>query len=144
MTLKELLYILTETGIKQKLVNYSQSGLSLRTLNSITTNDYPLLYITPSGNDQDVTENTTTYSVTLYLFDRLLIDDTNGIDILSNSIDILKNYIKGLSKLDSIVSVSDSYTIRNFTETNALSDRVNGVYATIKITTLNNNICYEE
>lgn len=144
MTLKELLYTLTETGIKQKLVGYSQSGLSLRTLNSITTNDYPLLYITPSGNDQEVTENTTTYSVTLYLFDRLLDDDSNGLDILSNSIDILRNYIKGLGTLNDIVDVSNNYIIKNFTETNALSDRVNGVYATIKITTLNNSICYEE
>lgn len=141
MTLKKLLNIIGEMAISQKCCHYSACGTSIAQLNPIPIDSYPVLFTSPTGNHR-VQENTTTYEITLYWIDRLLEDNTNDIDIFSNSIEQLKNIIIGIRDLVEVVDVDFNYIIRNFTNTEAMDDRVAGAYATIQITVINDTLCY--
>lgn len=143
MNLKRLINNIGDLAIKEKLVNYSASAGSLAEINPVPVENYPLLFITPSGLHQ-VMENTIIYQITLTYVDRLLEDSSNDIDIYSNSIDELQNIVNGIKILPEVVKVEDVYEIRNFTDTEALNDRVSGSYCTIRITTLKETLCYIE
>ena len=141
MTLKKLLNIIGEMAISQKCCHYSACGTSIAQLNPIPIDSYPVLFTSPTGSHR-VQENTTTYEITLYWIDRLLEDNTNDIDIFSNSIEQLKNIIIGIRDLVEVVDVDFNYIIRNFTNTEAMDDRLAGAYATIQITVINDTLCY--
>lgn len=141
MTLKKLLNIIGEMAISQKCCHYSACGTSIAQLNPIPIDSYPVLFTAPTGNHR-VQENTTTYEITLYWIDRLLEDNTNDIDIFSNSIEQLKNIIIGIRDLVEVVDVDFNYIIRNFTNTEAMDDRLAGAYCTIQITVINETLCY--
>lgn len=141
MTLKYLTDRIGELAIREKLVNYCASAGSIGALNPLTVNQYPVLFITPSGSHR-VEESTCTYTLTLTYIDRLLSGNDNDIDIYSTSIEELKNLINGIRLIDGVVSVDVEYDIRNFTDTEALNDKVSGSYATIRIVTLEDTICW--
>lgn len=141
MTLKKLLNAIGNMAIQQKCCHYSACGTSIAGLNPLSIDDYPVLFSSPTGSHR-VLENTTTYEITLYWIDRLLQDNTNDIDIFSTSIEQLKNIIIGIRELDEVVGVDYNYIIRNFTDTEAMNDRVAGAYATVEITVMNDTLCF--
>ena len=143
MTLKQLITYIGDMAIQEKLVNYSASAGSIAELNPLTIDLYPVLFITPSG-DHYINENTTVFTLTLTYIDRLLEDSSNDIDIYSTSIEELKNIIRGIRLIDGVLDVEEEYVIRNFTNTEALNDRVSGSYATIRIRVDNQTVCWEE
>lgn len=143
MTLQSLLYAISEYGIGRKIINYSAAGSSLYDLNGKEINNYPLLFTSPTGTHL-ANRNTTTYSITLYYIDRLLADSSNDISIFSTAIEQLKNIIAGVAELDGVVSISDEYSIQNFTDTEVLDDRCAGAFATIDITIVNGEVCPQE
>lgn len=143
MNLRILLKEIGEMAIQQKLVNFSAAGTSLDQVNGMEVEWYPLLFNSPTGSHL-VYQNTTTYDITLYYIDRLLEDYSNDIDIFSSSIENLKNIINGIKDIPGVVEVNDGYTIRNFTNTEKMNDRLAGAYAQVKIKVVNDTICYDE
>lgn len=140
MTLERLLIEIGGIGIDDRLINFSAAGSSIYQLNDMTVKDYPILYISPTGT-HTITENITSYALTLFYIDRLLEDSSNDVDIHSTAIEVLKNIIRKIDRLDDVVYVSDEYSIQLFTETEKMKDRVNGAYATITVDILNTEIC---
>lgn len=143
MTLKQLLKAIGEMGYAQRLINYSIAGTSLDQVNGMEITWYPLLFSSPTGTHQ-VMENTTTFDITLYYIDRLLTDYSNDIDIFSSAIENLKNLINGIKDIPGVLEVMDSYTIRNFTNTEKMNDSLAGAYAQIKIKVANDDLCLDE
>lgn len=143
MTLQSLLYRITETAIARKIIQYAAATSDIyEAFNGMTIKDYPMFFVSPTGSHL-VSENTTTYEVTLYYMDRLLGDKSNDVDIQSTAIEQLKNMVKWIAQLDGVVNVSDEYSIRNYVETEAFNDSLAGAYTTIQIETLNAFICPE-
>lgn len=141
MTLQSLLYAITEIGIKQKVIQFAAAGADIyAALNDTTIKDYPILFVSPTG-DHTVSENTTQYSITLYYLDRLLSDNSNDVTVMSVAIEQLKNMVNWIKDLNGVVDVSEEYEVRHFTDTESFNDSVAGAWATIRIDTLNNYIC---
>lgn len=143
MTLKYLLNIISRRSISQKCINYAAAGSDIYQLNALRVDSYPVLYVSPTGNHM-VSENTTTYELTLYYLDRLTEDNTNDIDIQSAGIEQLKNIVLTIGEIDGVVRVSEAYSITNFIETEAFNDRLAGAYTTIQVEVLNNFVCPDE
>lgn len=138
MTLYELLDEISKYAITRQLIEYSASGTSIMEIDK--AEGYPLLFSAPTGNHR-VSQNTTTFTITLYYIDRLLDDNTNNITLFSNSINALKDLVIGVASLDGVTDVSEDFDIANFTETEKLNDKVAGAYTTIQVTTLNDYTC---
>lgn len=143
MTLKYLLNTISTTAINQKCINYAAAGSDIYQLNVLRIDSYPVLFTSPTGNHQ-ISENTTTYELTLYYLDRLLEDNTNDIDIQSVAIEQLKNMVRHIATFDGVVNVSEEYNITNFVETEAFNDRLAGAFTTIQVEVLNNFTCPED
>lgn len=143
MNLETLLYEIAEYGIKNKIINSSMAAMSIYELNADNTKEYPVLFTAPTGAHRAY-RNTTDYTLTLYYLDRLTRDNENGVNVLSTSIEQLKNLINGVRNIDGIVDVSEDYDIINFADTQGTSDNVAGSYATIKVTTINSERCDQE
>lgn len=141
MTLKNLLIAINDLAIAQDLVQSTASGTSLYSLNPKNIIGYPMLFSTPTG-DHRVEDYTTTYEISLYYFDRLLLDNANDIDIYSTAIEQLKNIVKGIGGIDGVLKVEDGYSITNFNDTESFDDRLAGAYTTINIVTDNNYTCF--
>ena len=142
MTLKNLIDRIAKLAIDQKCIQYSAAGTSIYQLNPKQVDAYPVLFQSPTG-DHIVTENTTTYEITLYYLDRLTEDSINDIVIYSASIEQMKNIVRGIELLDGVLKVVDGYTITNFADTESFDDRLAGAYTTIQIVVENNDICFE-
>lgn len=142
MTLAELLYAINDLAIKQKIINFAAAGADMYVLNSETIKDYPVLFTSPTGT-HIVKENSTRFAVTIYYFDRLLTDSQNDIDVMSTSVEELKNLIRGISNIPGVVGIDEEWALENFVETEAFNDRIAGSYATLVIEVVNNTICYE-
>lgn len=140
MTLEGLLYAIGQIGINDKLINFAAAGGSIYEINDLTVRDYPILYVSPTGTHR-MSENYTTYQVTIFFIDRLLEDNSNGVAIHSTAVEVLKNIIKKIAVLEGVAGISDEYTIQLFTETEKMKDRCNGAYATIEIMLLNESTC---
>lgn len=143
MTLKNLLYEIAKYASKNKIINYSAAGPSLYQLNMETIKDYPLLFASPTGS-HNISPNLTTYTITLYYIDRLTTGGENDVDILSNSVEGLKSIINGIKRIPGIIEIYDDYSITNFADTQRMSDKVAGAYATIVIRTSNETTCTGE
>lgn len=143
MTLQKLINEIAIRAIKQKIVNSSGAGSDVYLLNGMTIKDYPILYTSPTGS-HSVTKNTTEFSITLYYLDRLLNDSSNELDVLSTAVEELKNIVLNIEKIPGVVGVSDEYQITNFTETEAMNDRVAGAYTQLMVEVKNETICPEE
>ena len=142
MTLETLLYNIGELALKNNLVNAYFAGGSLYELNAETINEYPIIFLTPAG-DHTVKENTTRYSLTIYYADRLWDDDRNETDICSAAIETLKNLMRQISYLDWVAYVQEEPSIRLFTETERMNDRVAGAYMQVWVEILNASTCPE-
>ena len=142
MTLETLLYNIGELALKNNLVNAYFAGGSLYELNAETINEYPIIFLTPAG-DHTVKENTTRYSLTIYYADRLWDDDRNETDICSAAIETLKNLMRQISYLDWVAYVQEEPSIRLFTETERMNDRVAGAYMQVWVEVLNPSTCPE-
>lgn len=140
MTLKQLLLELGELGIKDKMINYSCAGGSVYEINNLTIKNYPMLYISPTGNHR-ARKNFTEYNLTLFYIDRLLEDSSNDVDIYSTAVEVLKNIIKKAGTLDGVIKVDSDYQINLFTETERMSDRCSGAYAQVNISVMDDTIC---
>lgn len=140
MDLKTLLNEITKTAINQKVINYAAAGTDIYQLNARKIDAYPVLFVSPTGNHL-VEQNTTTFEITLYYFDRLLEDNSNDIDIYSASIEQIKNLVRWIADIENVVSVADGYNITNFNETESFNDRIAGSYTTIQIEVINDTIC---
>lgn len=143
MTLQNLLTKISQLAINQELVNCAQAGTDIYNLNVGTIEAYPVLFSSPTGSHR-VGENTTVYTITVYYIDRLLSDSSNDLDIISIGIEQLKNLIRGIEEIEGVVNVEREYNIVSFTETERLSDKCAGDYATIEVEVLNDFICFEE
>lgn len=142
MTLKSLIDAIAKLAIEQKCINYSAAGTSIYQLNPKAVKEYPVLFQAPTGNHY-VTENYTTYSITLYYLDRLTEDSINDIVIYSAAVEQIKNIVRGVEKLDGVIKVGDFYAT-NFADTESFDDRLAGAYSTVDITVVNNEICFTE
>lgn len=138
MTLYDLIDKISEYAVGRQLIEYSAGGTSIMEIDR--AEGYPLLFVAPTGNHR-VSQNTTTFTITLYYIDRLLDDSTNNVTLFSNSINALKDLVLGIATLDGVTDVSEEFDIANFTETERLNDKVAGAYTTIQVTTLNDYIC---
>ena len=65
MTLKQLIDAIAKLAIDQKCIQYSAAGTSIYQLNPKSVDAYPVLFQSPTG-EHIVTDNYTTYSITLY------------------------------------------------------------------------------
>lgn len=139
MTLEYLIQVLCDLAIKHSLVNWTSAGPSVYALNPVEIKDYPLFFISPTERI-DVKKNTTQYGLTIYYIDRLLEDNSNEIQIYSVAADTITNFLRQISELEGVVEVSDP-SIRLFTQSEKMQDRVAGGYTTVNITVLNNNNC---
>ena len=74
------------------------------------------------------------FDITFYYIDRLLEDYSNDIDIFSSAIENLQNLLNGVKTIAGVVDVEDTYTIRNFANTEKMNDRLAGAYAQVRIT----------
>ena len=142
MSLKQLIDEIAKLAIDQKCINYSAAGTSIYQLNPKAINEYPVLFMSPTGNHL-VMNNYTTFEITLYYLDRLTEDSINDIVIYSASIEQLKNIVRGIELLDGVLKVVDGYTITNFADTESFDDRLCGAYTTIQITVVNTDTCYQ-
>lgn len=140
MTLKNLLVEISNLAIREKIINSAMAGTSLYTINPKNIEGYPVLFSSPTGN-HTVEQYTTTYSLSLFYFDRLSEGDENDIDIYSAAIEQLQNLILKIAKIDGVVKVRDGYTITNFNDTESFDDRLCGAYATIDVVTDNKFTC---
>lgn len=141
MTLKQLTDAIAKLAIEQKCIQYSAAGTSIYQLNPKTINEYPVLFQAPTGQHL-VTNNYTTFEITLYYFDRLTEDSINDIVIFSAAIEQLKNIIRGIETIDGVLKVGDDYRITNFSDEESFNDRICGGYATIEVTVRNDEICF--
>lgn len=139
MTLEYLIQVLCDLAIKHNLVNWASAGPSVYGLNPVEIKDYPLFFISPTERIE-VRKNTTQYGLTIYYIDRLLEDNSNEIQIYSVAADSITNFLRQIRELDSVVEASDP-SIRLFTQSEKMQDRVAGGYTTVNITVLNNNNC---
>ena len=133
MTLRDLLKEIGEMGKAQQLINFSAAGTSLDQMNQISVDWYPLLFLSPTGTHQ-IRENVKIFDITFYYIDRLLEDYSNDIDIFSSAIENLQNLLNGVKTIAGVVDVEDTYTIRNFANTEKMNDRLAGAYAQVRIT----------
>lgn len=139
MTLQTLLNIASELGIRENLVNFCANGPSVYALNPEEIKNYPLFFLSPTDNTV-VGKTQTRYGITVYYMDRLLEDSSNETQIDSVAIETLRNFLKQLENEDGIVEISEP-SIRLFTSSEKMLDRVAGAYTTVNITTLNNTNC---
>lgn len=139
MTLEYLLNELCELGIRHNLVNYTAAGGSIYSLNSETIDSYPFFFFSPT-EDIRVEKNFTTYGITVFYVDRLIGDNMNDTQVYSNGTLAIQNLMRQVKAMDGIVGVED-YSIRVFSETEKMADKVNGAYARVNITTLNSYNC---
>lgn len=140
MTLENLLYNIGRTAIRNKVINYSAAGSSIFELNAETIVDYPMLFISPTGN-HEVRANTTDYEITLYYLDRLLRDSANDIQIFSTAVEQLKLVMRMIENIEGVLEVGNNYNISNFSETEKMNDSVAGAFATVTITVINVSEC---
>lgn len=140
MTLQQVLKYIAQVGISQKLINWSGAGHSIYSLNPLTIKDYPIFYVTPTGQHQYY-DNFTDFSLTFYYIDRLTEDSSNDIDIFSTGIEVLKNIILALENTDGIIEVNRPILFTNFTETERLSDRCAGAFCQLTIRISNDFVC---
>jgi surface protein len=140
MTLEQLLYSIGRAAIRNKVINYAAAGGSISELNADTIKDYPILFAAPTGQ-HEVRTNTTDFEITLYYLDRLLSDNSNDVQIYSTAIEQLRFVLKTIEDIEGVVEVGENYTISNFTETEAMNDRVAGAFATVTITVMNISEC---
>ena len=143
MTLENLLYEISRLAIGQKIINYSAAGTDIYVLNGQTIKDWPVLFSSPTGT-QYVKENSTVFTLTIYYLERMLSDLSNDVNVISVSIEQLKNLINGIKQIQGVMNVEDEYEVVGCTETEAFNDSVAGAYATIKVEVANNTICYTE
>lgn len=139
MTLELLIQVLCEFGLKRNLVNYASSGPSIYALNPEDIKCYPLFFISPTERI-NVGKNTTEYGLTIYFADRLLDDSSNETQIFSVGAETLTNFIRQISELEGIVEVGDP-SIRLFTNSEKMQNRLAGAYTTVIITVLNEVGC---
>ena len=143
MTLKNLIDKIAKLAIDQKCIQYSAAGTSIYQLNPKSVDAYPVLFQSPTG-EHIVADNYTTYSITLYYLDRLTEDSINDIVIYSAAIEQLKNLVRGIETLEGVMKVEEGYRITNFNDTESFNDRLAGAFCTIEVTTVNNEICFDE
>lgn len=141
MTLLELCNAIGDMAIEQKIINYAAAGTDINALNTQTIKDYPVCFVSPTGQHR-VEENTTRYSLTLYYVERLLADSSNEMEILSVAVEQLKNLIIGIGGLDGVVGVDTNWMIQNFVATEDFADRLAGAYAQVEVIAVNDFRCF--
>ena len=141
MTLEELIKKIGEMAIQNSLVSWYGGGGSIYELNNLTIKDYSLIYVSPTGT-HTATNNYTQFNLTIFYMDRLIDDNSNDVQVFSTGVEVLKNIIRGLMSIDGVLGISDTYTIQNFTETEKMSDKCGGAYATLDIMVADNGVCY--
>lgn len=143
MTIERLLYEIGSVGIRNRVINYAAAGSSIYELNGLSVKDYPILFASPTGQ-HEVRTNTTDYSITLYYLDRLLNDSGNDVQVFSTAVEQLKLILRMIGDVEGVVDVSETYSIQNFIDTEAMNDRVAGAYATVTVTVMNIGSCDDD
>ena len=139
MTLELLIQILSDFGLKRNLVNWVSAGPSIYSLNPVEIKKYPLLFISPTERIE-VGKNTTEYGLTIYFCDRLLDGNINETQIYSTGAETLTNFLRQIVNIEGIVEVTNP-SIRMFTSSEKMQDRLAGAYTTVTITVLNTSNC---
>lgn len=140
MTLKFLLEKISKLAIDERIINSAMAGSSIAQVNPKTVDSYPLLFSAPTGQHL-VSENYTTYEISLFYLDRLLDDNSNDIDIYSASIEELKNLVRKIETIEGVYKVGDDWRVQNYSDTESFNDRLAGSFCTIDIVTVNNCVC---
>ena len=140
MTLEYLMQAIGEIAIHNNLVGWYGAGGSVYAVNAENVKEYPLLFMSPTG-DHLVRENTTRYTVTIFYMDRLFDDDANATQVTSNGIETLKNLYRQIPQIEWVTDVQEEPRVRIFGETEKMNDRVAGAYMTLWIDVLNPSVC---
>ena len=139
-TLLDIYFAIGDLALKHNYINAYFAGGSIYATGVDDVKEYPYLYMSSPG-DHIVKENTTEFRLTLFYVDRLLDDNSNEADIQSSAVECLKNLYRQLPLLSNVARVSDTGTIRLFTETERMSDRCSGAYLNISIDLINDAVC---
>lgn len=140
MTLEYLQYAIGEIAVRNNLVNWYGAGPSVFAINGETVKDYPLVFVSPTG-DNLVRENTTRYSLTIYYVDRLLDDSSNETNVGSVAVETLKNIYRQVQMIDWVEAVETDPRIRLFQEPERFNDRCAGAYMQVWIEVVNPSNC---
>ena len=141
MTYLELATYICRKAIGSKFFNFAAEG-DVYDLNDKTLRDYPALLVSGVGPHTQV-GSTMRYRISLFYFDRLVSDDNNSSQIYSLGIEVLRNLINDIKNSQYVLNVSDEIQYVPFSgvETQVLSDRTVGVYATLDITVKTETNC---
>ena len=138
MTLNQLIYEIGELSVKENLVSNYFGGGSIYTLNADTI-QYPFVYMSCPG-DHVPSNQTITYSLVIYYVDRLTEENRNETDVYSNAINTLVNLGKQIKDIPGVIGVTMD-RIRNFTDTEKMSDRCAGGYLYVRVECMLDQIC---
>lgn len=141
MTYLELATYICRKAIGSKFFNFAAEG-DVYDLNDKTLRDYPALLVSGVGPHTQA-GSTMRYRISLFYFDRLVSDDNNSSQIYSLGIEVLRNLINDIKNSQYVLKVSDEIQYVPFSgvETQVLSDRTVGVYATLDITVKTETNC---
>lgn len=136
MNYAKLIYLICQTAIKDKFVNFAGSG-DIYEINALNIDDYPIFWV--SATDAQIEhQNYIDYNLTFYYLDREKYTnneagDTDDVLIHSHGITVLSNVIKnvvielGNNMLNEINTID--YTLWGDTE--IFSDKTSGVYCKV-------------
>lgn len=137
MTLLDVVKEFEKIAIKQPNINYVGNG-DIYSLSTLPNIDYGVFFITQSNHTQS--ENTISYTLTLFYVDRLMADGSNKLQIQSNGIMALGNIINIFAMRNQDVEIS--YDIQYTTFLQRFADDCSGVFCNVTIEADNNlGIC---
>lgn len=134
MTYKYLAHRILDYAINKPYINYAMEG-NISEINNQTVLQYPLFMVSPTGMHTE-RENTITYALTFYYFDRMLADESNATDVYSVGIQALQSIARSLEMDDEIISIDGDVTYQFYraTDGKVLNDTCAGVFSSIRIT----------
>lgn len=133
MTLIDVVNNFKDIAIQQHNINYVGDG-DIYSLNNLPNLDYGVFYITQTNHTQS--EDTISYTLTLFYVDRLFTDHSNRLQIQSNAIITLTNIINVFAET---YDVEVDYNVNFTTFIQRFADECSGAFCNVTIT-VNNDI----
>lgn len=132
MTLIDVVNNFKDIAIQQHNINYVGDG-DIYSLNNLPNLDYGVFYVTQTNHTQS--EDTISYTLTLFYVDRLFTDHSNRLQIQSNAIITLANIINIFAET---YDVEVGYDINYTTFIQRFTDECSGAFCNVTITVDNN------
>lgn len=129
MTLNQLVKTISDLALNHKQIKSVYFGDLADYLSRGVDNVYPSLYYDLTA--ADIAGNTLSLNFSLYFFDRMLPEETNETEVLSDMLEVAQDIIAQLNHPNFQFDVSQNVTITFFTEDTP--DLLAGVQANISI-----------